>query len=61
MTEAIPTAAVADALVRHDVELRLGPDDLSPVIPGVVVAGAALPVRHVGSVDVFLEAASAIS
>jgi 4-hydroxy-4-methyl-2-oxoglutarate aldolase len=37
-------------------DLRLGPAGLSPVIPDVVVAGAALPVRHVGSVDVFLEA-----
>ena len=29
---------------------------LVAVIPGVLVAGRALPVRHVGSVDVFLEA-----
>jgi len=52
----IATAAVADAAVRHQRALRLGPVGLRSVIPGSVVAGRALPVRHVGSVDVFLEA-----
>lgn len=56
MEAALPTAAVADAVVRHGLDLRLGPVGLAPVIPGAVVAGRALPVRHVGSVDVFLEA-----
>jgi regulator of RNase E activity RraA len=56
MMPPLPSAAVADAVVRHGLDLRLGPVGLEPVIPGVVVAGAALPVRHVGSVDVFLEA-----
>src|SRR5262249_15186847 len=51
-----PTAAVADAVVRHGGELRVGPPGIVPVIPGAVVGGRALPVRHVGSVDVFLEA-----
>jgi 4-hydroxy-4-methyl-2-oxoglutarate aldolase len=56
MLDALPTAAIADALVRHGRPLRLGPVGLSPVIPGSLAAGRALPVRHVGSVDVFLEA-----
>jgi regulator of RNase E activity RraA len=56
MEPALPTAPVADAVVRHGLDLRLGPVGLIPVIPGVVIAGGALPVRHVGSVDVFLEA-----
>jgi 4-hydroxy-4-methyl-2-oxoglutarate aldolase len=55
-TPATPTAAVADAVVRHGRELRLGPPGLGSVIDGASVAGGAVPVRHVGSVDVFLEA-----
>ena len=56
MTALLPTAAVADAIVRHGLELRLGPIGLRPVIEGCLIAGPALPVRHVGSVDVFFEA-----
>jgi regulator of RNase E activity RraA len=53
---ALPTAAVADAVVRHGLALRLGPVGLTRVAPGAPIAGRALPVRHAGSVDVFLEA-----
>ena len=53
---ALPTAAVADATVRHGLSLRLGPPGLARVGEGGPIAGRALPVRHVGSVDVFLEA-----
>ena len=52
----LPTAAVADAVVRHGLEARLGPPRLRPLFEGRAIAGRALPVRHVGSVDVFLEA-----
>jgi 4-hydroxy-4-methyl-2-oxoglutarate aldolase len=52
----LPAAAVADAVVRHKLEVRLGPPGLRPVFEGRAIAGRALPVRHVGSVDVFLEA-----
>jgi 4-hydroxy-4-methyl-2-oxoglutarate aldolase len=52
----LPTAAVADAVVRHGLEMRLGPPGLQPLFQGRAIAGRALPVRHVGSVDVFLEA-----
>jgi 4-hydroxy-4-methyl-2-oxoglutarate aldolase len=51
-----PTAAIADAIVRHGLDLRLGPVGLVGVIDGQSVAGRAIPVRHAGSVDVFLEA-----
>ncbi len=53
---ALPTAAVADACLRTDTRFDLAPPGIHPVVPGVAVAGAALPVRHAGSVDVFLEA-----
>jgi regulator of RNase E activity RraA len=52
----LPTAAVADAIVRHDLSLRLGPPGLARVGNGAPIAGRAIPVRHAGSVDVFLEA-----
>ena len=36
--------------------LRVAPAGLAPVVPGTRLAGRALPARHYGSVDVFLEA-----
>jgi regulator of RNase E activity RraA len=49
------TAPVADACVRLGLPVRVAPGlhQARPVSP---LAGRALPVRHVGSVDVFLEA-----
>jgi 4-hydroxy-4-methyl-2-oxoglutarate aldolase len=38
------------------VALRAAPPGTTPVVPGLRVAGRALPARHYGSVDVFLEA-----
>lgn len=35
--------------------LRVAPSGLAPVVPGARLAGRALPARHYGSVDVFLE------
>jgi len=52
----LPTAAVVDALVRLGRPIRLAPFELRRVVPGGPVTGPALPVRHFGSVDVFLEA-----
>jgi 4-hydroxy-4-methyl-2-oxoglutarate aldolase len=52
----LPTAAIADAVVRHGLDLRLGPPGIAPVVRGGSIAGPAIPVRHAGSVDVFLEA-----
>jgi len=52
----LSTPLVADACVRLSLALRLAPPDIGPVVPGSRLAGRALPVRHYGSVDVFLEA-----
>ena len=52
----LATPLVADACVRLDVPLRLAPPGIRPVSPGDRIAGRVLPVRHYGSVDVFLEA-----
>jgi 4-hydroxy-4-methyl-2-oxoglutarate aldolase len=52
----LSTPLVADACVRSDVPLRAAPSGIGAVIPGRRIAGRALPVRHYGSVDVFLEA-----
>ncbi|MGW5425014.1 RraA family protein [Streptomyces sp. NPDC003943] len=52
----LSTPLVADACVRLGEPLRAAPAGVVPVVPGRRVAGRALPVRHYGSVDVFLEA-----
>lgn len=52
----LSTPLVADACVRAGVPLRVAPAGIGPLVPGHRVAGRALPVRHYGSVDVFLEA-----
>src|SRR5206468_12718622 len=52
----LSTPLVADACIRCGVPLRAAPPGISPVVRGARVAGRALPVRHYGSVDVFLEA-----
>ncbi|WP_371494086.1 RraA family protein [Kitasatospora sp. NBC_00374] len=51
----LSTPLVADACLRTGVPLRVAPPGIRPVVPGHRVAGRALPVRHYGSVDVFLE------
>jgi regulator of RNase E activity RraA len=52
----ISTPLVADACIRCDVPLRAAPSGIAPVTHGALVMGRALPTRHYGSVDVFLEA-----
>ena len=54
----LSTPLVADACVRSDVPLRAAPPGIGAVTPGHRIAGRALPARHYGSVDVFLEAFS---
>lgn len=51
----LTTAHVADACIRAKVAVRCAPAGTSAVVPGHL-AGRACPARHVGSVDVFLEA-----
>jgi len=52
----LSTPLLADACVRLGVPLRAAPPGIAPVVAGHRLAGRALPVRHYGSVDVFLEA-----
>ncbi len=52
----LSTPLVADACVRSGVPLRVVPAGIRAVVPGHRIAGRVLPVRHYGSVDVFLEA-----
>jgi 4-hydroxy-4-methyl-2-oxoglutarate aldolase len=52
----LSTPLLADACLREGVALRVAPAGLRAVVTGQRVAGRVLPVRHYGSVDVFLEA-----
>ncbi|MFD4659230.1 RraA family protein [Kitasatospora sp. NPDC058444] len=52
----LSTPLVADACVRLGVGVRVAPVGVAGVVAGSRVAGRVLPVRHYGSVDVFLEA-----
>jgi len=51
----LSTPLIADAAMRLEIPVRISPPGIRPVIPDQRVAGAARPVRHFGSVDVFLE------
>ncbi|MCI4066410.1 RraA family protein [Micromonospora sp. R77] len=53
---ALTTAHVADACLRAGVPVRCAPAAVRPVLPGVRLACRVAPARHVGSVDIFLEA-----
>ncbi len=52
----LSTPLVADACLRKGVPLRVAPPGIAAVVPGRNLVGRALPARHYGSVDVFLEA-----
>lgn len=47
---------MTDALLRAGLKTRLAPQGIRPILPEMKVAGRVIPVRHYGSVDVFLEA-----
>src|SRR5262245_19507208 len=55
----LSTPLIADACLRLHLPLRQAPDGLRPLLAGGRVAGRALPARHYGSVDIFLEALTA--
>src|SRR5215469_9185087 len=55
----LSTPLIADAALRLDIPLRICPPGIRPVVFNQRLAGPALPVRHFGSVDVFLEAMQA--
>jgi 4-hydroxy-4-methyl-2-oxoglutarate aldolase len=52
----VTTAHLADAWTRARVPVRCAPAAMGPVAPGSRLTGRVAPARHVGSVDVFLEA-----
>ncbi|MDH6133522.1 regulator of RNase E activity RraA [Kitasatospora sp. MAA4] len=52
----LTTAHLADACLRTQVPVRCAPAPMRAVVPGGRLAGRVSPVRHVGSVDIFLEA-----
>jgi 4-hydroxy-4-methyl-2-oxoglutarate aldolase len=55
----IPTPLIADGCLRCGVSPRVAPPGIALVAAGAKIAGRALPARHYGSVDVFLEAFAA--
>jgi len=52
----LTTAHLADACIRAQVPVRCAPALVHALVPGSRVAGRVAPARHVGSVDIFLEA-----
>ncbi len=52
----LSTPLISDACLRLGIPLRIAPSGIFPLIPGSHIAGRALPVKHYGSVDIFLEA-----
>jgi len=52
----LTTAHLADACLRAGIPVRCAPTSLRAVAPGSRASGRVRPVRHVGSVDIFLEA-----
>lgn len=55
LAASLPTPVLADGVVRLELAVRQAPAGIEGP-PGAAIAGRALPVRHSGSVDVFLEA-----
>jgi regulator of RNase E activity RraA len=52
----LSTPLIADAALRLRLSILIAPSGIQPVVPGRRLAGRALPAKHFGSVDVFLEA-----
>jgi regulator of RNase E activity RraA len=51
----LSTPLITDACMQLDVFMRVAPLGIKPLIAGWKIAGRVLPVRHSGSVDIFLE------
>ena len=51
----LSTPLITDACMRLAVFMRVAPIGIKPLAPGWRIAGRVLPVRHSGSVDIFLE------
>ncbi|WP_238546129.1 RraA family protein [Tumebacillus flagellatus] len=56
MFQTLSTPLLADACLRMKVPYRVAPAGIQPITAGTRIAGRVLPVRHYGSVDIFLEA-----
>ena len=56
MFSELSTPLIADACLRLKIPLRLAPAGIHPLTLESHIAGCALPARHYGSVDIFLEA-----
>lgn len=52
----LSTPLIADACLRLDIPMRAAPPGIRAITTGTRLAGPALPARHVGSVDVFIDA-----
>jgi regulator of RNase E activity RraA len=52
----LTTPHVADGCLRMGLPIRFAPATVRPISSGMRCHGRALPVQHVGSIDVFLEA-----
>lgn len=52
----LSTPLLFDACVRLSLRPRTAPSGIRPLMAGSRIAGQVLPVRHYGSVDIFLEA-----
>lgn len=51
----LSTPLIADACVRLNIPLRIAASGIKPICPRRYLAGKVLSVKHVGSVDIFLE------
>ncbi len=54
--DALTTPHLTDGCMRAGVAIRAAPFGIRPILPTMRLAGRARPVRHVGSIDAFLEA-----
>lgn len=52
----LSTPLIADACLRLKLSLCIAPPSIRPLITGSRLTGRVFPVRHYGSVDIFLEA-----
>jgi 4-hydroxy-4-methyl-2-oxoglutarate aldolase len=51
----LSTPLITDASIRNGSPLRVAPFGIRSIVPGCKIAGAAICVKHFGSVDVFIE------
>lgn len=51
----LTTPHIADGCLRCGIPIRFAPSNVRPLAPGMQCRGPARPVRHVGSIDIFLE------